>query len=199
MKLYQTFPGHYVSYTPQIVAHLCNVKLENVYVMPDSELAQKEEFKSKKAHWNFPMLETADGKIITQSVAVAQFIAHEAGRTDLTGANPWEAAQIDQFCCMAQAQIFGHSYKIGLTTFGWQIDAAGHANALKEIKDQCKILNTHLQGKEFLVGGHLTLADIAVWQSLYLAMTLALDGGFRKAMPNLAAWFEKVSKIPQVV
>ena len=29
-------------------------------------------------------------------------------------------------------------------------------------------------------------------------MTLSLDGGFRKAMPNAAAWFLKMSKLPVV-
>jgi glutathione S-transferase len=61
------------------------------------------------------------------------------------------------------------------------------------------MLNTHLQGKDYFVGNRLTIADLALWSALYLSMTLALDAGFRKAMPNLAAWFERVSKLPETV
>jgi glutathione S-transferase len=92
MKLYTTFPGHFVSYCPQITAQLCGIHLTDIHVPPESDLAKSEELKAKKAHWNWPMLETPDGKIITQSVAIAQFIAREAGRADLTGHNAFEEA-----------------------------------------------------------------------------------------------------------
>lgn len=92
MKLYQTFPAHFVSYTPLITAQLCGTSIESVYVAPDSDLAKDQAFKDKKAHWNFPVLETAHGEIISQSVAAAQYIAREAGRADLYGHNAFEAA-----------------------------------------------------------------------------------------------------------
>jgi glutathione S-transferase len=199
MKLYQTFPAHFVSYTPLVTAQLCGVHLENVYVAPESELAKDEAMKTKKAHWNFPVCETAHGQIISQSVAVAQYIAREAGRTDLYGNTSFEQAQIDQFCCIAQASIGPHSYKVGLTTLGWIVDPAAHAAALKDVKEQLKILNDALAGKDFLVGNRFTIADMAVWVSLFMPFTLSLDAGFRKAMPHVSAWFERVSKLPEVV
>lgn len=199
MKLYQTFPAHFVSYTPLITAQLCGVHVENVYVAPESDIAKSEEMKTKKAHWNFPVCETAHGQIVSQSVAVAQLIAREAGRADLYGHTAFEAAQIDQFCCIAQSGIGPHSYKVGLSTFGWIVDPAAHAASLKEVKDFLKMLNDALKDKDFLVGGHLTIADLAVWTSLFLPFTLALDAGFRKAMPHVSAWFERISKLPEVV
>lgn len=32
-----------------------------------------------------------------------------------------------------------------------------------------------------------------------LPFTLALDAGVRKAFPDVSAWFERVSKIPEVI
>ena len=59
-------------------------------------------------------------------------------------------------------------------------------------------LNAHLNGKAWLVGGRLTLADIVVFNSLLSPFTFAFDAGFRKAMPHVCAWFQKMSKLPFV-
>ena len=74
-----------------------------------------------------------------------------------------------------------------------------HAKAVKEIKETCKVLNQHLQGKNWLNGVALSFADIHMFTALVPAFQLCLDAGFRKAMPLLAQWFEKVSKLPVVV
>jgi len=90
MKLYQTYPSHFISYTPLVTAALFGVSHENVYVAADSELAQDPTIKAKKAHWNWPLLETSTGHTVSQSVAVARFIALEAGRQDFLGNTPFE-------------------------------------------------------------------------------------------------------------
>lgn len=50
-----------------------------------------------------------------------------------------------------------------------------------------------------MVGGRYTVADVVVGVTLLLPYQLALDAGFRKAMPNVSAWLEKFVKLPQVV
>jgi len=45
----------------------------------------------------------------------------------------------------------------------------------------------------FMVGNRFTLADIALFTSLMGPFSVALDAGFRKAMPHVSAWFERVS------
>ena len=89
--------------------------------------------------------------------------------------------------------------KIGLATFGWTIDPAGHAASLKEVKDTMQKLNKALEGKEFLVGGHLSIADLAVFVAVFMPMEFALDAGFRKAMPHFSAWYERITKVPEVI
>ena len=61
------------------------------------------------------------------------------------------------------------------------------------------MINTHLTGKTFLVGERFTLGDISLFNSLVIPFGFILDGGFRKAMPAVSAWFERVSKIEHVV
>jgi elongation factor 1-gamma len=76
-----------------------------------------------------------------------------------------------------------------MNTLGYVYDAAQYAEATKVIKEQVKIINSALQGKEYLVGERITIADITVFTSLIIAFAFVLDGGFRKAMPNVSAWF----------
>jgi len=85
--------------------------------------------------------------------------------------------------------IFGH----------FKIDVDVYNNALKELKASLMLLNTHLQGKEFLVGNYLTVADVVATIALVLPFQTALDAGFRKAIPNLDKWAHKIVSLPEVV
>jgi glutathione S-transferase len=199
MKLYTTYPGHFVGYTTKITAEHCGFKYENVYVAPGGEIDTDPAFIAKIAHHNFPALELEDGSIISQSIALSKYIANETGHKEFIGNNAFEAAQIDQFCSIAQSDILPVTLPIALTTFGWLVDPAKNAASIKAVKEKVKMLNDHLKDKEFLVGGRFTLADAASWSVLMMAFTLVLDGGFRKAMPHAAAWFERVSKLNDVI
>ena len=44
--------------------------------------------------------------------------------------------------------------------YGPKEDVAGHTAAVKTIKETCKLLNTHLEGKNWFVGSALTFADV---------------------------------------
>ena len=65
--------------------------------------------------------------------------------------------------------------------------------ALKEIKDYCKRLNTFLEGKTFFVGQRMTMADLSTFTIIKNMFALVLDAGFRKAMPALTAWFQRMA------
>lgn len=62
-------------------------------------------------------------------------------------------------------------------------------NGVKEIKALAKILDTALNGKSFLVGDKMTIADLYVGSSLILAFQTVFDAGFRKAHTHLTKWF----------
>jgi len=62
--------------------------------------------------------------------------------------------------------------------------------ASKNLKAHIKMLNTALEGKQWLVGNTVTLADVIVSLSLATSFQTTLDGGFRKAMKNVGSWVE---------
>ena len=70
---------------------------------------------------------------------------------------------------------------------------------MKETKDVIRHINTHLQGKTHLVSNRLTVADIYLALPLILLFQTSLDGGFRKAVPNVNSWIESFIKLPEVV
>ena len=54
-------------------------------------------------------------------------------------------------------------------------------------------------GKHWLVADRLTLADIVVFNSLIIPFAFVLDSNFKKAMPHMAHWYDKMRKLPLIV
>jgi elongation factor 1-gamma len=79
-------------------------------------------------------------------------------------------------------------------TFGWTplIDKDTYNEAIKNTKANVTLINNHLNGKDFLVGNRLTVADLVLGLSLTHAFTTFLDAGFRKAMGNATKWIEHI-------
>jgi len=100
--------------------------------------------------------------------------------------------------CMANCTIWPLMRTSAYHHWGIKPDDAGRKVAEAQLKSVAKCLNGQLNGKSWLVGERLTLADIVVFNSLMIAFTFVFDGGFLKAMPNLAGWFAKMSKLPVV-
>merc|ERR1719223_1303089 len=187
---------HFFYYNVKMTADYVGVPLQTVVV--DEAMAGSAEFKAKKAHGQFPILELADGTLIRESTAIASFIARQAGRSDFVGATAFEEASVSQFLDFGNSTLTPLFRTIAFHTFGIAVDEAAYKKASQDMKNQVKIINEKLKGKSWLVGDSLTLADIATFNILILPFAFVLDGGFRKAMPDITAWFDKMSKLPVV-
>ena len=183
----------------QIAADLAGAHIKTNVVTDSAkvkELAKKASIQGNA----FPYFQLTDTVILTDSTAIARHLLRtnqQASDAVLGTSSAFAEAKIDQFVTMAstllpQVQIMERA------TYGPKEDLAGHAAAVKSIKETCKLLNTHLEGKNWFVGSALTFADIHMFTVLAPAFQLCLDGGFRKAMPALAAWFEKMARLPAI-
>jgi len=75
-----------------------------------------------------------------------------------------------------------------------EITNTAWTDANKNLKAQLKVLNTALDGKQFLVGNEVSCADFLVACTLKLAFQTVLDAGFRKSpvSKNVTAWAERM-------
>lgn len=198
MKIYNWRVGNLWVDLAFITANFAKVKVEEVFVTQED--LKSKEWKAKSLTGKTPMLETPEGNLV-ESAAIARYIASQ-GEGHLAGSNPWESAQINQFVDYSHTTLLPHLYNILRAVFvlGDQlIDADVYNNAVKEVKEIIKTLNAHLQGKTHLVGNRVTIADWAIAVQLIPLYQTILDAGFRKAMPNVAAWIENLVKAPEAI
>lgn len=144
------------------------------------------------------MLETPQGNLV-ESAAIARFLGRQ-GDSRLSGSDAFEQAQVDQFVDITNTQIWPHTFVIGKAIFGWApVETEAFNNASKDLKAAIITINAHLQGKTYLVGEKLTVADLVLTFGLLLPFQVALDAGFRKSVaPNVAALVERVLALPEV-
>ena len=84
-----------------------------------------------------------------------------------------------------------------LTGKNAKFDTAEYNNTLNKVKNEAIALNGALKGKKYLVGDQVTLADLVCAWTLMPAFQLMLDAGFRKGKAEVAAWFERVTSLPE--
>jgi glutathione S-transferase len=65
------------------------------------------------------------------------------------------------------------------SAFGWDYNMVKFNDGLKKLKEQCKMINTHLANKEWLACDRMTLADLAMFPLLANGFSTVLDAGFR--------------------
>lgn len=194
MKIYNNRLGNLWTDLPFVTANFAKVKLDEVMV----EDTKSKEYKAKSFTGKCPALETPEG-ILVESAAIARYIA-EIGEGKLQGGNAWEVANVNMWIDFSKTSITAHMYNILMGVFGMgSVEVETFNNSIKEIKDIVKTLNIHLQGKTHLVANRVTVADIAVALQLIPLYQTTLDGGFRKAMPNVTNWLESFVKLPEVV
>ena len=84
--------------------------------------------------------------------------------------------------------------------FGWkQTEAVDYNEGLKQLKADIKTINTALEGKKFLCGDELTIADVIIASNLLYPLQTVLDAGFRKAMKNIDPWARSIYDLPEFV
>lgn len=151
------------SNTALITAALANVKVEEIIL--NEEEAKSKETKAKTLTGKFPFLETDQGTLF-ESAAIARYLASQ-GNGALLGSNDFERALVNQWVDYVSGTIYPNVFPVLKGTFGWPgADSDQYNDGLKSIKDSVKLINTHLQGKEWLVGSSITVADVATFLAL---------------------------------
>jgi len=142
-----------------------------------------------------PSADTSDGPLF-ESNAIARYVARKGNDEGLLGSSDIETSQVDQWIEWArsvEARQSGWVYSI----VGYYPYVEAAWNMSKEgAKKYLNALNSHLQGKEYLVGNRITLADIIVVVTLERAFKVAYDPEFRRPYDNVIRWFDHCTSQP---
>merc|ERR1719201_824463 len=170
-----------------------------LYTYPDNFRAQKALIAAKYsgaqlALGKVPAFEGSDGVILTESNAIAYYVANDELRG---GSDAATRAQVVQWMSMADSDILPAACTWVFPTMGiMQFNKNATERAKEDIKGVLKALNDHLLAKTFLVGERISLADIAVACTLLSLYKQVMDPAFRSAFGNVNRWFTTVVNQP---
>jgi glutathione S-transferase len=157
------------------------------------------EFRAKNSMGQLPALELDDGTCISETVAICRYLEETHPEPPLFGRTPVEKALVDQwvrrveFAVMMPVGNFwrhAHPRTAALLT---QFKDFGQSNT-ETYKGAQKYLNRELEGREFLVGDSLTIADICLLSTVDFAEWIGLP--VEEEFENLTAWRARVKARP---
>jgi glutathione S-transferase len=148
---------------------------------------------AKNPNGKVPLLELDDGRRLAESDAILCYLAEG---TPFLPADNWLRAQTLQWLFFEQ---YSHEPCIAVARFirGWlPADHARQAEVpalLQKGAQVLAVMEQHLAGRDWFVGEHYGIADIA----LYAYTHCADDGGFDlAAFPHIRGWLNRVKAQP---
>merc|ERR1719394_1513062 len=188
------YPDNFRAQKALIAAKYSGAQLTVAKDFVFGESNKKPEFLKKFPLGKVPAFEGSDGVLLTESNAIAYYVANDELRG---GSDAAARAQVVQWMCMADNEILPAACTWVFPTMGiMQYNKTATERAKEDIKAALKTLNDHLLTRTFLVGERLSLADIAVACTMLSLYTQVLDPEFRKPFVNVTRWFSTVVNQP---
>merc|ERR1711922_110960 len=189
-----TYPDNFRAQKAEIAAKYSGAKLTVSKDFKFGETDKSAEFLKKFPLGKVPAFEGSDGTLLTESNAIAYYVANEELRG---GSDAATRAQVVQWMSMADSDILPAACTWVFPTMGiMQYNKNATERAKEDIKGVMKALNDHLLAKTFLVGERISLADIAVCCTLLSLYKQVMDPSFRGAYQNVNRWFTTVVNQP---
>jgi glutathione S-transferase len=139
-----------------------------------------------------PTIQLDDGRHLAESNAILWYFGED---TDLVPGDPYARAQVLQWMFFEQ---YDHEPNLAVARYWLHVlGAAPEGQSLEARQEGARrallAMETHLAGREYLVGDDLTVADIA----LYAYTHVAGEGGVSlEPYPAVRAWLERVAAQP---
>ena len=135
-----------------------------------------------------------NGFTLWESSAILRYLSEQYGRGTLAPEGRHAYARADQWMEWSITELYrdiiGVCFLGMIRTAASDRDTAGIAAAAKRAGDKLGILDRHLDGRAFICGDQLTMADIAVGTMMYRYFNLALE---RPALGNVEHWYVRLS------
>ncbi len=194
-KLY----GYRFSPTVQEVLHTIELTKAPITLEDISweDEARRAEIIPKAPTQTLPLLETDKG-LLSQSKAIELYLV-ETYKPDMYGTTPIEKAHINQWIDFATQEIYTTSRPLVYPIFGWMEHDKDLVNESgKELLNNLKLVNKHLEGKKYLVGDRMTLADVVLVNKIRLLFMMIYTDGLRThQLKNLNDYFTSIMETPE--
>jgi len=133
-------------------------------------------------------------------MSIAKYICRRNPDCNLLGKHAYDQAINDQWIAWAQNTLFDPLHQAYFPLFGFMPTDMNKFNAvMKSVKELSKKLNVFMKNREWIGGSEMSVADIYLGSVFSTLFQTLFDPGFRKAMSNLTAWFQKVSSHPAFI
>jgi len=183
-------------YKVKLVTALLGIEHEWVEIDILAKQTQSDSFLEKNPNAKIPLLELDDGRFISESNAILNFLAAES---ELAGSDLYQSIKIQQWQFFEQ---YSHEPYIAVARFiakylGLPDDRKAEYEAKQEGGHKAlAVMEQQLAQTPYLVGNKLTAADI----SLYGYTHVAHEGGFDLgAYPAIQQWIKRIQSHPRYI
>ncbi|QWW72613.1 glutathione S-transferase family protein [Rhizobium sp. WYJ-E13] len=192
MKLYShPLSGH--SHRAQLFLSLSGQEFDLIEVDLAKGEHKQPEFLRLNSFGQVPVL--VDGEtVIADSNAILVYLAKRLGKTEWLPEDAIGEANVQRWLSVAAGQLaYGPGAARLITVFGAKFnpeEVIGRAHAL------LKVLEQELSARNWLVGDHPTIADLAIYSYTARAPEGNVD---LSAYPNVTAWLGRIEALPGFV
>lgn len=191
-----TYPDNFRAQKALVAAKYSGAQVSVAKDFVFGETNKTPAFTAKFPLGKVPAFEGSDGTLLTESNAIAYYVANEELRG---GADAASRAQVVQWMCWADSEVLPASCTWVFPCMGiMQYNKNSTERAKEDVKAALNALNNHLLTRTFLVGERVSLADIAVCCTMMNLYKLVLDPAFRKPFGNVNRWFTTMVNQPNV-
>ncbi|PKM22340.1 MAG: glutathione S-transferase [Gammaproteobacteria bacterium HGW-Gammaproteobacteria-14] len=183
-------------YKIKLLCSLLGIQHEWIHLDILAGATRTVDFLAKNPNGKIPLLELDDGRCLSESNAILNFLA--AG-SELLPVEPYALAKVQQWQFFEQ---YSHEPYIAVARFiAKYLGLPEHRKAEYEAKQAgghkaLAVMEQQLSVSEYLTGNVLSTADI----SLYGYTHVAHEGGFDLAQyPAVLAWVQRIEKHPNYV
>lgn len=162
---------------------------------------RREPYLSVNPSGQMPALELDNGSVVAEITAICEYLEEKNPATPLIGTTPEERAETRMWTRRVDLNICepltsGFRYAEGLPMFKDRMRCLPEAApGLKAIaQDKITWLDGQLEGKQFIAGNRMTLADILLF--CFLDFGIAVGQAINPANKNIVAWHARMKARP---
>jgi len=152
-------------------------------------------FLALNPHGRVPVVVDGD-TVVWESTAIIRYLAAEYAAGTLWPEAPRDRAVADQWMTWAQGTLypdFNRLFWLTVRTPEADQDPARIDQVNTRLNLAYQKLETQLEGRRFIVGDHLTMADFPTGATLYRYFGMAIE---RPALPCVQAWYGRLQERP---